>query len=74
MNIEACTMQEEDTSWTGEHCLSQEIRLGEVEDTEIPAVSWKEIMQIKATTAIEMAYKYATENTKAEVTLPDKFR
>jgi len=31
-------------------------------------------MQIKATTAIEMAHKYATENTKTEVTLPDKFK
>ena len=74
MNINTNTMQEEDASWTGEHCLSQEIRLGEAEDTEIPAVSWKEIMQIKATTAIEMAHKYAMENTKAEVTLPDKFK
>jgi len=64
----------EDASWTGEHCLSQEIRPGEAEDTEIPDVSWKEIMQIKATTAIEMAHKYATEHAKAEVTLPDKFR
>jgi len=74
MNIEACTMQEEDASWTGEHCLSQEIRPGEAEDIEIPAVSWKEIMQIKATMAIEMAHKYATENTKTEITLPDKFK
>jgi len=62
----------EDASWTGEHCLSQEIRPGEAED--IPDVSWKEIMQIKATTAIEMAHKYATEHAKAEVILPDKFK
>jgi len=72
MNLNASTI--EDASWTGEHCLSQEIRPGEAEDTEIPDVSWKEIMQIKATTAIEMAHKYATEHAKAEVTLPDKFR
>jgi len=64
----------EDASWTREHCLSQEIRPGEAEDTEIPDISWKEIMEIKATTAIKMAHKYAIENTKAEVTLPDKFR
>jgi len=64
----------EDASWTGEHCLSQEIRPDEAEDTEIPDISWKEIMQINATTAIEMAHKYATEHAKTEVTLPDKFR
>jgi len=72
MNIKAGIT--EDASWTREHCLSQEIRPGEAEDTEIPDVSWKEIIEIKATMAIEMAHKYATENTKAEVTLPDKFR
>ena len=67
-------MQELDALWTGEHCPSQGIRPGEAEDIEIPDVSWMEVMQIKATTAIEMAHKYATENTKAEVILPDKFR
>jgi len=74
MNIETCHMQEEDASWTREHCPSQGIRLGEAEDIEIPDVSWKEIMQIRATTAIEMAHKYTTENAKAEVTLLDKFK
>jgi len=72
MNLNASIT--EDASWTGEHCLSQEIRPGEAEDTEIPDVSWKEIMQIKATTTIEMVHKYATEHAKAEVTLPDKFK
>ena len=74
MNIDTCTMQEIDASWTGEHCPSQGIRPGEAEDTEIPDVSWTEVMQIKVTTAIEMAHKYATENTKTEVTLPEKFK
>ena len=74
MNIDTCNMQEQDASWTGEHCPSRGIRPGEAEETEIPDVSWREIMQIKATTAIEMAYKYATENATTEVTLPDKFK
>jgi len=70
------TIMEEDASWTGEHCPSQGIRPGEAEDTEIPEVNWKEYKHtlIRATTAIEMAHKYAKENTKEEVTLPEEFK
>jgi len=75
MKIDAA-ITEESASWTGEHCPSQGIRPGEAEDTEIPEVNWKEYEQtfIRATTAIEMAHKYAKENSKEEITLPEEFK
>jgi len=77
MKIDA-TIMEEDASLTGEHCPSQGIRPGKAEDTETPEIDWKEYETahtlIRATTAIEMAHKYAEKNSKEEVTLPEEFK